>query len=96
MEPASWHFGTNFAGAKVATAANATGVDKLATTVLRFGQGALHMMQGPGSLPSFLKKQSPQIQAMILEVGMSVLLVFVWFVCCVVLYVVCTTTKCSM
>jgi len=31
-------------------------------TALRFGWGAWHMRQGPGSLPSFLKVDSPQIQ----------------------------------
>jgi hypothetical protein len=94
LGPTGLHSGANFAGAKDATASDAAGADKPATTALSFGQGASHRTQGPGSLPSFLAEQSPQIQAMILEGGMSFCCFCVWFVCC--LCVVCTTMSCSM
>jgi hypothetical protein len=84
VAPTGLHVGANFAGAKDATTADAAGADELTTTALHFGQGALHRMQGPGSLPAFLAEQSLQIQAINLKGGMSFGGSFVWFVCCFV------------
>ena len=85
MAPIGLHFGANFAGAKDATAANAAGADESTTTALRFGRGTSHShrMQGPGSLPSFPAEQSPQIQTINLEGGIS------FCVVCVLLCVLC-------
>jgi hypothetical protein len=79
VAPTDLRFGANFAGVEGATAANTAGTDELTTTDLHFGQGALHMMQGPGSLPSFQAEKSPQIQTINSEGGMSFCVVCVLF-----------------
>ena len=94
MAPTGLHFGANFAGAKDPTAANAAGTDESTTTNFCFGQGAPHMTQGPGSLPSFLVEQSPQIQTFNLEGGMLFGVVCVLFVCCVHHNALFYATKC--
>ena len=50
---------SSLSSSSLGCAAQGAGIE---ATALRFGWVAWHMRQGPGSLPSFLKVHSPQIQ----------------------------------